>query len=140
MLSGAYCLLHDLELRSRGRLPHAASDSTAEQRRQCSTAMSMRTKSLLAAGLLASGVGSLLLTNASPMSWALASLSMWSTFVLASSKDGLRQSWLHALWAYLSAAAFLIYLHKDPSFQVRTTARQASSALPAMHCQHEKPS
>ena len=82
--------------------------------------MSMRTKPLLAAGLLASGVGSLVLTNASPLSWALASLSVWGAFVLASSKDGLRQSWLHVLWAYLSTAAFLFYLHKDPSFQVRS--------------------
>jgi hypothetical protein len=99
--------------------------------------MSMRTKPLLAAGLLASGVASLVLTNASPLSWAFASLSMWSTFVLASSKDGLRQSWLHVVWAYLSAAAFLFYLHKDPSFQVHTHANlQTSSSLPvAMCCQ-----
>lgn len=91
--------------------------------------MSMPTKPLLAAGLLASGVGSLVLINASPLSWALASLSMWSTFVLASSKDGLRQSWLHVVWAYLSAAAFLFYLHKDPSFQVHTTATPADQQL-----------
>ena len=99
--------------------------------------MSMRTKPLLAAGLLASGVGSLVLTNASPLSWALASLSMWSTFVLASSKDGLRQSWLHVIWAYLSAAAFLFHLHKDPSFQVRTLAKPAD--LQRVACCHVLP-
>lgn len=73
---------------------------------------------LLATALLASGVGSLVLTNAAPLSWAVASLSVWSTFVLASSKDGVRQSWLHVLWAYSAAAAFVFYLSTDPGFQV----------------------
>lgn len=84
--------------------------------------MATRTKSLLAAGMLASGMGSLLLTNAAPLSWVVASLSVWSTFLLAAPKDSLRQSWLHVAWAYSSASAFLFYLHKDPSFQVLRTA------------------
>ena len=108
--------------------------------------MALHTKSLLAAGLLASGVGSLVLTNASPLSWCLASLSMWTTFVLASSKDGLRQNWLHVLWAYLSAAAFLFYLHKDPSFQVceggdtHRPERLCMLLCTAQHAQHSSAS
>ncbi len=80
--------------------------------------MATGTSPLLATALLASGVGSLVLTNAAPLSWAVASLSVWSTFVLASSKDGVRQSWLHVLWAYSAAAAFVFYLSTDPGFQV----------------------
>ncbi len=75
-------------------------------------------QAVLAAGLLACGVGSLVLTNAAPLCWAVASLSVWSTFVLSSSKVSLRQSWLHVLWAYASAACFVFYLSTDPALQV----------------------
>lgn len=90
--------------------------------------MATGAQTAVAAALLASGVGSLVLTNAAPLSWAVASLSVWSTFVLASSKDGVRQSWLHVLWAYTSAAAFVIYLCKDPNFKV-SSVRQAPAHL-----------
>ena len=40
----------------------------------------------------------------------VASLSLWSTYVLCSSKEDMQQSWLHVLWAYASTAAFLAHL------------------------------
>eukprot|EP00208_Stichococcus_sp_RCC1054_P004120 CAMPEP_0206134734 /NCGR_PEP_ID=MMETSP1473-20131121/179_1 /ASSEMBLY_ACC=CAM_ASM_001109 /TAXON_ID=1461547 /ORGANISM="Stichococcus sp, Strain RCC1054" /LENGTH=952 /DNA_ID=CAMNT_0053526355 /DNA_START=491 /DNA_END=3349 /DNA_ORIENTATION=+ len=64
--------------------------------------------------VLASGVGALVATNASPPSWAVASLSMWSTYVLCCNKADMQHSWLHVLWAYASAAAFVAHLQSDP--------------------------
>ena len=43
---------------------------------------------------------------------------VWSVFVLGGTKDSLRQSAVHIVWAYASTAAFVSYLATDPRFQV----------------------